>query len=85
MSFLGCLALACFVSMICMTRNYQGASTREVLRTLKEIIKTHKPHILGILEPRIFGFKVDEVCNKLGLDEWVKVEAIGFSGDIWVI
>lgn len=55
-----------------------------MLRTLKKMIKVHKPHILGLLEPKISRVRVDFVCNDLGFEDWVSVEALGFSGGIWV-
>lgn len=75
----------CLFLMICLIWNCQGAASREVLHTLKDMIKVHRPAILGILEPKISGVKADDVCNKLGFDDWVRVEALGFSGGIWVL
>lgn len=60
-------------------------ASREVFRYLKEMIQTHKPNVLGLLEPKISGMKADGICNKLGFDECVRVEAIRFSGDIWIL
>lgn len=60
-------------------------ASREVLRFLKDMIKIHKPDILGLLETRVSGTKADDICNKLGFDDWVRVEALGFSGGIWVL
>lgn len=77
-----CFVFILSVFMICLTWNYQGAASREVVGSLKDMIQTHKPHILGLLEPKSSGFKADEVCRKLGFEEWVRVEAIGFSGGI---
>lgn len=71
--------------MICLTWNCQGIASRETIRYLKEVVRIQKPHILGILEPKISGCKADEVCNRLGFDDWVRVEAVGFSGGIWVL
>ncbi|XP_031120956.1 uncharacterized protein LOC116024196 [Ipomoea triloba] len=70
--------------MIFITWNCQGAASREVLRALKEIKKTYKPDLLGLLETKVSGSKADEICNRLGFDEWLRVEALGFSGGIWV-
>ena len=55
------------------------------LITTKDIIRIHKPTILGLLETRVSGEKADTVCRKLGFDYWVRVEALGFSGGIWVL
>lgn len=44
----------------------------------------HKPKVLGLLEPRTSGVQVDEICRKIGFDNWVCVEAVGFSEGIWI-
>lgn len=71
--------------MIILIWNCQGAASREVGRTLKEMIWIHKPQVLGLLEPKISGYKADEVCKKLVFEDWIRVEALGFSGGIWVL
>lgn len=71
--------------MICMVWNCQGIASREAICILKEITRTQRPQILGILEQKIFGVKADEVCNTLGFEDWVRVETVGFSGGIWIL
>lgn len=71
--------------MIFLTWNCQGVAAKETQRTFKEVIRTHKPQLVGLLEPKISGFNADKVCNSLGFDDWVRVEALGFSGGVWVI
>ena len=64
--------------------NSNGAASREFLRTEKEIIRTNKPTIFGLFEIKVSGVKADSICRKLGFDEWIRVEALGYSGGIWV-
>lgn len=71
--------------MICRAWNCQGAASREVLRFLLDMVNVHKPQVLGLLEMKISGFKADDVCKKLGFDDWVRVEALRFSGGIWIL
>lgn len=47
-------------------------------------MNVHKPKILGLLEPRVSGDQADGICKRIGLENWVRVEAVGFSGGIWV-
>lgn len=68
--------------MISLIWNIQGAGLRETIRSLKEMIRIDKPQILGLLEPKISGSNADVVCNKLGFTDWIRVEALGFSGGI---
>lgn len=37
------------------------------------------------LEPRISGATADAVCMKMGKDRWIRSEADGFSGGVWVL
>ena len=65
--------------------NANGAASEEFLRAVKEIIRVHKPDILGLLETRISGDRVDIICRKLGFDYWLRVEAHGYNGGIWCL
>ncbi|KAG8479043.1 hypothetical protein CXB51_029683 [Gossypium anomalum] len=44
----------------------------------------HKPDLIGLLETRVSGVKADSVIAKLSLDFLYRVEAVGFSGGIWI-
>lgn len=68
-----------------MVWNCQGAASRAFLRALKDFVKTNKPDVIALLEPRIFGDQADKVCSSTRFDNWVRVEAVGFSGGIWVL
>lgn len=54
------------------------------MRVLKDLLSVHKPKILGLLEPRVSGEHADTICKKIKFENWVRVEAVGFSGGIWV-
>lgn len=73
-----------YFPMIVMIWNCQGAASANFMRSLKSFIDIHKPDVLGLLEPKVYGAHADRVCMKIGFDEWVRVEAVGFSGGIWV-
>ncbi|XP_019186575.1 PREDICTED: uncharacterized protein LOC109181278 [Ipomoea nil] len=60
--------------------NCQGASGKSFHRALSNLLKVHKPNILGLFEPKVSGTQANKICNKLGFSDWVRVEAIGFSG-----
>ncbi|KAL8153484.1 LOW QUALITY PROTEIN: hypothetical protein V2J09_011244 [Rumex salicifolius] len=51
--------------------------------TLKELIRTHNPAILVLVETRLSGPQADKVCKNIGYDGMVRVEAVGFKGGIW--
>lgn len=82
--FVGRLAWVC-VFMIIMTWNCQGACSSEFIRAAHLFINTHRPDVLALLETKVAGEKANEVCKQLGFSSWVRVEALGFSGGIWII
>ncbi|XP_019198960.1 PREDICTED: uncharacterized protein LOC109192713 [Ipomoea nil] len=65
--------------------NCQGAASRSFRRTLKQYLREHKSVITCLLEPRVSGSQANDICFDLGFDEWCRVEAVGFSGGIWVL
>ncbi|XP_019200239.1 PREDICTED: uncharacterized protein LOC109193862 [Ipomoea nil] len=51
----------------------------------KNLIKTYRPDVLGLVEPKLSGYQVSAICSKMGYEDWVRVEVVGFSGGIWVL
>ncbi|XP_038688673.1 uncharacterized protein LOC119987842 [Tripterygium wilfordii] len=72
------------VFMDCVIWNCQGAASREFNRALKDLLRLHRPGVLGLLEPKVSGSHADSLCKQWGFANWVRVEAFGFSGGIWV-
>ena len=64
--------------------NCNGAAWKNFLHNVKETINIRKPDILSLVETRISKVQADKVCNKLGFEFWIRVEAFGFSGGIWL-
>ena len=52
---------------------------------MNELIRIHKPDIMGLVEPRIRGVQADSTCIKMSFHNWIRIEALGFSGGIWVL
>lgn len=48
------------------------------------LIKTHNPTVMALLETKISGSRANEVCKNLNFSNWVRIEAIGYSGGIWI-
>lgn len=65
--------------------NCRGARSPQFLRNARELIRTFRPFIFLILEPQISSTAADVVCRRLGSRDWVRSEAEGFSGGIWVL
>ncbi|MBA0729079.1 hypothetical protein Golax_020334, partial [Gossypium laxum] len=43
-----------------------------------------KPDIVGLLKTRVSGDKNDLIIAKLGFEFSYRLEAVGFSGGIWI-
>ncbi|XVE93925.1 hypothetical protein REPUB_Repub01dG0236100 [Reevesia pubescens] len=63
----------------------KGAGSVKFKRYVKELIIVNKVDLLIIVEPRISGETADKVIKQLGFDGFAKVDAVGFSGGIWVL
>lgn len=48
------------------------------------LLRNHHPEIFGLLEPKVSGAQADRICKNIGYDYWIRVEAFGYSGGIWV-
>ncbi|KAA3455874.1 reverse transcriptase [Gossypium australe] len=62
----------------------EGCVSRNFLRAFREYNEEHKPHIVCLVEPRVSGNKANIIIENLGFNYSHRVEAIGFSGGIWV-
>ncbi|KAL8158669.1 hypothetical protein V2J09_000206 [Rumex salicifolius] len=65
--------------------NTQGAGNRVFLNNLKDMIRSHDPDILILLDTKISGTQATKVCECIGFDSVVRVEVVSFSGGIWVL
>ncbi|XP_021843231.1 uncharacterized protein [Spinacia oleracea] len=61
----------------CMVWNVQGAGSRE-------IIQTHKPMVLALVETHMGGQQASKIATMLHYNGHTRVDAQGFSGGIWV-
>ncbi|XP_031116886.1 uncharacterized protein LOC116020557 [Ipomoea triloba] len=65
--------------------NCQGAASSGFRRALLLLIQKTKADLVCLLEPRISGTAADKACKAFGFDNWIRVEAVGFSGGIWLM
>ncbi|KAL8137826.1 hypothetical protein V2J09_003827 [Rumex salicifolius] len=52
---------------------------------LPEMIQTHDPTILVLLETHISGRQANKVCMKIRFDGLIRSKDVGFNGGIWVL
>ncbi|XP_021826059.1 uncharacterized protein LOC110766949 [Prunus avium] len=65
--------------------NVRGAGKNSCARTIKDLKKTFDIDILAVLEPRISGSRALTVAQNLGFSHFHIVDAIGFSGGVWLL
>lgn len=65
--------------------NCRGAASKDFLREMLDMKRTHKPTMIVLLEPQISGSEATEVCRKLGVTRWLRSEASGFSGGVYLL
>ncbi|MBA0568324.1 hypothetical protein Golob_005827 [Gossypium lobatum] len=61
-----------------------GCASDKFLRAFREYNNQYKHDIISLLEPRINGVKTNTIIAKLGWDKSHRVEAVEFSGGIWI-
>ncbi|KAG8635731.1 hypothetical protein MANES_16G058825v8 [Manihot esculenta] len=70
--------------MIISSWNCQGAVSPNFRRAVNEYRRLYKIDVIALLETRVSGSQADKICKDLGFEHWLRVEAFGFSGGIWV-
>ncbi|KAI9084926.1 hypothetical protein K1719_033099 [Acacia pycnantha] len=65
--------------------NSRGAAKKGFAATLKDIKTRYRLDLAVILEPRISGSHATKVIRGWGFKNWVRMEADGFSGGIWIL
>ncbi|XP_021723765.1 uncharacterized protein LOC110691155 [Chenopodium quinoa] len=68
----------------CMIWNVQGAGSKNFISTLRELIKVNKSDVLALVETHMGGDQAVKIASIIGYDGHVRVDAVGFSGGIWV-
>lgn len=65
--------------------NVQGAASGNFRRSFKTIVKNYNPSMVVVMEPRISEMKADAFIKKSRFEFSHRVEAVGFSGGIWIL
>ncbi|XP_021827477.1 uncharacterized protein LOC110768097 [Prunus avium] len=71
------------VTFVCW--NVRGAASTKFKSTMLDLIRIHRMDILFVCEPRISGEKAISVVKSLGFHCFEIVDAIGFSGGLWLL
>ena len=65
--------------------NCQGVANPKFISTLKSFLHEFKPHVVILVEPRISGAQAEYAIKKIGYPYSHRVDALGFSGGIWLL
>lgn len=68
--------------MIFLAWNCRGARSPRFKSIVRDMIATHNPDILVILERRISGAIADSVCRSFPRFSYSRIEAVRFKGGI---
>lgn len=66
-------------------RNCRGAGNKTFKRNLVEILRSHKPEILILMETKVAFSKMGNFFNRLGFTASTIVGPIGRVGGIWIL
>ena len=68
----------------CMVWNVQGAGSKEFVSVLKEIVRANNPNVIALIETHMGGEQALLIASKLNYSGHTRVDAMGFSGGIWI-
>ncbi|KAK8669449.1 hypothetical protein V6N13_106880 [Hibiscus sabdariffa] len=62
----------------------QGCGHLKFLSGLSQYLRDNRPDVVGLVEPRISGAKVDSVIASIGFPHSYRIEATGYSEGLWL-
>lgn len=65
--------------------NVIGATRANFRRVFRELVSTHRPDVVIIIETRVSGDIANKIIATLGFERYIKVDVMGFSRGIWVL
>lgn len=70
--------------MIVLLWNCRGAGSADFLRHMKDLVRSQKPSIMVVVEPKISGTRAQRVIRQLGFSNFHISDPIGYAGGIWI-
>ena len=65
--------------------NYRGALKPNFQRHVRELVRTHNPAILVVMETWFWGDRAKEIIDCLPFDGAILAETIGYAGVVWLL
>lgn len=72
------------LAITCMMWNVQGAGNHNFISALKELVRYHKPTVIALVETHMGGSQAQSIATCIGYTGQSRVDAVGFSGGIWI-
>lgn len=67
------------------TWNCQGAGNQDFATNFREIVREHHPHVVYVIETRVFPAHADIILPTLGFSDWLRAPTNGMMGGIWLL
>lgn len=64
--------------------NVRGAGSTDFRRVFRDMKNSHNPDLVILNETRLSRDKASSVISNLGYEGFIKVDAMGFLGGIWI-
>lgn len=75
-----------FVLMIkVLSWNCRGAASTTFPGRIRDLLRENKADILVLLETRVSGWRAEKIVARLGFSNWIRLEATGYAGGIWIL
>lgn len=71
--------------MNCLMWNCRGANKPNFRRSIRYLLKKFKTDVLAIFETHVGGENAVRICRGLGFENNFRVDAVGQSGDLWLL
>ncbi|XP_028785413.1 uncharacterized protein LOC114741329 [Neltuma alba] len=65
--------------------NCRGAASKSFPARLRDVLRGKQANLVILVETRVNGVKADRIMKKLGFNNWIRVEATGYAGGIWLL
>lgn len=74
-----------FLPMNILAWNIRGTANSDFRREFRNLQLKYSPDIVILTQTRLDGRRAHAILSTLGYDNFVKIDAMGFSGGIWVL
>lgn len=71
--------------MNCLFWNCRGENKPNFRRSIRYMIKKQSVDILVLFETHASGDRANQICQKLGFENYFRVDATGQSGGLWLL